>query len=216
MTRRELNRLVAQGEGLRLEFKRKARHPDKLAREIIAFANTEGGILLIGVDDNGSIYGSKTPNEDVFELEKYIKTYCRPSLQYHISYVSITGRHTVIVFEIAKGLEKPYFVQGSSRKFTYVRVNDMSIQASREMVQVLRHADQSKGVSIRFGDRERTILQYLEKLPRITLDEAKEILRIPRRQASGLLILLVRAGLLNIHPSQQGDYFTLSQEAFES
>lgn len=215
MTRRELNRLVARGEGLRLEFKRKARHPDKLAREMIAFANSQGGVLLIGVDDNGTIYGSKTPNEDVFEIEKYLKAHCNPALDYRISYVSITGTHKVIVFEIEEGSEKPYYVQGDTRKFSYVRVKDMSIQASREMVQLLRLADRPKGVSIRFGDRERTILQYLEKLPRITLDEAKEVLRIPRRQASGLLIVLVRAGLLKIHPSQQGDYFTLSQEAFE-
>ena len=58
----ELKRLALEGEGLQLEFKRKASHPEKIVRELIAFANTEGGTLLIGVDDDGSIPGLKYPD----------------------------------------------------------------------------------------------------------------------------------------------------------
>ena len=57
----QLRRLVSQGEGQHLEFKRKASFPEKIVRELIAFANTEGGTLLIGVDDDKSIPGVKFP-----------------------------------------------------------------------------------------------------------------------------------------------------------
>ncbi len=61
---RELKKLVSEGEGIQLEFKRKASYPEKIVRELIAFANTEGGTLLIGVDDDGSVPGVKYPEEE--------------------------------------------------------------------------------------------------------------------------------------------------------
>ncbi|MEQ8573732.1 MAG: ATP-binding protein, partial [Fulvivirga sp.] len=51
MTFQELKRLVSQGESETLEFKRKVAHPEKIVKEIVAFANTKGGKLLIGVSD---------------------------------------------------------------------------------------------------------------------------------------------------------------------
>lgn len=61
---RELKKLASEGEGIQLEFKLKATYPEKIVRELIAFANTEGGTLLIGVDDDGSIPGVKYPEEE--------------------------------------------------------------------------------------------------------------------------------------------------------
>ncbi|MCC6835531.1 MAG: ATP-binding protein, partial [Cytophagales bacterium] len=60
-----IKKLALEGEGLHLEFKRKAAHPEKIVRELIAFANTAGGTLLIGVDDDGSIPGVKYPDEEI-------------------------------------------------------------------------------------------------------------------------------------------------------
>ena len=57
----ELKKLVHRGEGSHLEFKRKVAHPDKIIKELIAFANTGGGIMLIGVADDKSIPGLKYP-----------------------------------------------------------------------------------------------------------------------------------------------------------
>ena len=57
MDKRELKEILAFGKSSTVEFKRKATTPEKLAKEISALANTKGGMLFIGVDDNGSIYG---------------------------------------------------------------------------------------------------------------------------------------------------------------
>ena len=54
-----LRRLVAAGENDRVEFKRKVAHPLKVAREAVAFANSGGGVLLIGVEDNRTLPGLK-------------------------------------------------------------------------------------------------------------------------------------------------------------
>ena len=68
-----LKSLVAQGEGFHLEFKRKAAHPDKIVREMIAFANSKGGILLVGIGDEGTIPGLKYPEDDSHEIKKALR-----------------------------------------------------------------------------------------------------------------------------------------------
>ena len=82
MSLQEIHRLVEQGEGENIEFKRKVAHPDKIVREIVAFANTTGGHLLIGVDDDGSIPGIKFADEEIFVLERAIQRWCRPKIDY--------------------------------------------------------------------------------------------------------------------------------------
>jgi flagellar motor protein MotB len=70
MTIPDFIRLVKTGEGSYLEFKRTISSPEKVAREISAFANTRGGILLIGVNDNKSVVGVESFYEEEMALEK--------------------------------------------------------------------------------------------------------------------------------------------------
>ena len=59
MTIQDITKLAQKGEGLHVEFKKKAAHPEKIVKEIIALANTEGGYLLLGVDDDGTVSGQR-------------------------------------------------------------------------------------------------------------------------------------------------------------
>ncbi|MEL6592012.1 MAG: ATP-binding protein [Bacteroidota bacterium] len=213
-----LRRLVRQGEGIQLEFKRKARHPDKIAREVVAFANSEGGILLIGVDDDQSIVGCKFPQEDAFALQKFFDQELSPRPSYELEFIPISGRRAVLAFHIEAGKRKPYYLKPQAEgesKSAFVRVEDMSIRASREMVQILRRERRSKGVNLRFGEREQRLLQYLEQEANITLATAQNLLKTNRRNTSHLLVLLVSAGLLRILPSDKGDRYTLAPESFQ-
>ena len=89
---RELKKLVAEGRGLQLEFKRKAAYPEKIIRSLIAFANTEGGTLLVGVDDDGTIPGLKYPDEEGQVICEALIKYCRPSLIYKESFIAISKK----------------------------------------------------------------------------------------------------------------------------
>lgn len=213
----ELRRLVRRGEGLHLEFKRKARHPEKIAREMIAFANTEGGLLLIGVDDNMSIHGVKFPEEDIFAVQSFLDKHTYPKIPFHIKKIRVTSKHFVLLYNVQESNKKPHFLrplEKGGKKTTFVRVADMSITASREMAELLRMEGRHKGVHLRMGDREKELLSYLERNHHITLAETQKELKLNKRRASTLLILMVRAGLLNIHPSEKGDSYSLSAEAF--
>jgi predicted HTH transcriptional regulator len=211
----ELRRLVAQGEGLNLEFKRKARHPDKLARELVAFANTAGGLLLVGVDDDRTVYGCKFADEDAFVLDAFISKYCVPRLPLRLTRIPVSAQREVLAYEVKASRRRPHFLLdplNPGQKSAFIRVADMSITASREMVQLLRHQQRKQGVSISVGDPERLLLRHLEAVPHITFDQARDLLRLSRRHVSETLVLLVRAGVLTIHPSEKGDLFRLSAD----
>src|SRR6187551_3739284 len=95
----QLRKLVAAGEGSTLEFKRKATYPEKIVREMIAFANTKGGILLLGIGDDGTIPGLKHPEEEVHVMNQALRK-VKPALQYVETFIPIGNARTVIQYEI--------------------------------------------------------------------------------------------------------------------
>ncbi len=215
MELRELKKLVAQGEGITLEFKRKAAHPDKIMREVAAFANTAGGFLLIGVDDDGSIPGLKYPDEDAYVLKNAIAKYCNPPVEYELKQVVVAPNRTVLVFHIKPNKQKPVFVIYNFRNRrgrAYVRVADRSVQASREMRQILRMADSLQQVGFTYGERERLLMQYLGKHEKINVETLAQIGAMSADEASALLVRLTLAQVLEIVPNESGDYFIRKPE----
>ena len=217
--------MVRQGEGEQIEFKRKVAHPDKIIREIVAFANTKGGNLLIGVDDNGTIPGIRSAEEELYGLEKAIRQWCRPSIDYEINVVPISGRKSVIHYKIYEGQRKPHYVlqgafsatNGSSsikkkhKGRAYVRHKDKSLQASPEVWQILRRARQSKDIKFQFGEKEKILMSYLEEHPHITVAQFAQATQQSRYHASRTLILLVLANVLRVIPQEKEDVFVLKR-----
>ena len=97
MTFQELRRLVSHGESETLEFKRKVAHPEKIVKEIVAFANTKGGKLLIGVSDDGTIPGVKFPEDEIYALNNTIEKLCKPIPVYEITHVTSDEKNTAMV-----------------------------------------------------------------------------------------------------------------------
>lgn len=214
--------MVRQGEGERIEFKRKVAHPDKIIREIVAFANTKGGNLLIGVDDNGTIPGIRSAEEELYSLEKAIRQWCRPSIDYEINVVPISGRSSVIHYRIHEGQRKPHYVlQGAfpasqtspgkkkHKGRAYVRYQDQSLQASSEVWQILRRSRQDKDIKFHFGDKEKALMTYLEEHPHITVAQFAKLIQQSRYRASRTLVLLVLANVLRVIPREKEDIFIL-------
>ena len=116
MTLQEVKILASQGEGLTLEFKKKAAFPDKIVRELIALANTEGGVLLLGVDDDGTVSGQRYIEEEVFVMQKAIKELIFPALPYELETVKINEKKGVALFKVFKSQERPHYILSQNRK----------------------------------------------------------------------------------------------------
>lgn len=206
----ELRKLVRQGEGAQLEFKRKATYPEKLVREMIAFANTGGGVLLIGVADDATIPGVKFPEEELVVLRKAVSQYCRPAIPFVETIIPISGKKFVVKIEIPASDRLPaYYVSGNGGKECVVRVRDMSVKASREMTEIVRRARKQKNIRFTFGDAEKKLMQYLDETGSITLNKFRSVAGLNRFMAGKKLVLLVLANVLKIIPGEKEDLYTL-------
>src|SRR5690348_14598785 len=80
LTRFKLNELIVSGEGTTIEFKRFFSSPEKIAKELIAFANTKGGVVLFGVDDDGTVVGLHSEKSELTEIEHTAQFLCDPPI----------------------------------------------------------------------------------------------------------------------------------------
>ena len=165
---RDIKKFVLEGETDTLEFKKKANFPEKIVKEIVAFANTRGGKLLIGVDDDGIVTGVKNYEEDIYSLNEAIANYCAPSIKYQLDVVKMNEKRAVLHYTIFESKEKPHFVKGkyhSKNRKAYIRLADRSVQASRELIEILKKRQQTKNIKVNFGEKEE--MYCLPLLPRI-------------------------------------------------
>ncbi len=209
----EFTALLEAGEGLTIEFKRKFSSPAKIAREMIAFANTQGGTLLFGVDDDASIVGVSSEKEELEMIEQAAAFFSDPPLRFISSIFSTHGRDIVCI-EVPESDTKPHVLvePGAEEPVAYIRVGEHSVQASREMVSVMRHRSGETGpVRLVIGEAERRLFSWFDSHDRITVAEFAQITNMSARRASRLLVRLVRAGVLAIHTLEKSDYFTLLQ-----
>lgn len=215
MNPRELKEIIAEGESSVLEFKRKATTPNKLAREIAALANTKGGILIIGVDDDGTIVGVRSEKSEIDIVEQACVFHIFPPVQYEIEIIEYKDKDIILV-HIPESKTKPHVVEIEDTekkrmvKRAYIRLGEKSVIASKEMYKLMTSQANGKPLKISIGDRERRLFSYLEKHERITVKEFAAIVNISRRRAERILIDLVRANVIVIHNDTSNDYFSLA------
>jgi len=211
----ELKNLIAEGESFTIEFKRQFSSAEKIAKELIAFANTKGGMILFGVDDDGTIVGVESEKSETDLIFEAAKNYCEPEIVPIVQVIELNGKDVVVAI-VEESVRKPHRLQDYKNKIdrgakVYIRINDKSVLASREVVKILQSEGiESEPLSITIGDNERALFRYLEENERITVKEFSRLVNISERRASRVLVSLVRAGLIRIHTEEKAEYFTLS------
>jgi predicted HTH transcriptional regulator len=209
---KELKTQIKQGENLTVEFKLKTNHPEKIIKEIVAFANSKGGRLLIGISDEKEIKGLKFIDEDEYVLVKNIETHIFPKINYTIEKVKIDSKD-ILILEIPESDQKPHYVDldgNIENRKVYVRVNDKSVQASKEIREILKGERKSKNIKFNYGDKETVLMKYLDEKEKITVEEFSKIANINYKLASRTLILLVLANVLKVQANEVKDFFYIS------
>jgi len=117
MNKIELLEIVKKGEDSYTEFKEEKVHPDKLAAEIVAFANMDGGNLIIGVSDDREILGVADMDEEMQRIDNICANNCEPTIYSTIEKVIIDDKKILIV-KIPKGPQRPY---RTNRGIHYIR-----------------------------------------------------------------------------------------------
>jgi predicted HTH transcriptional regulator len=203
-----LRKLVSQGEGQHLEFKRKASFPDKVVRELIAFANTGGGILLIGVDDDKTISGLRYPEEESLAVREELQKHCRPALTFDEEIIAISEKKFVLRWHVAKSERRPHFYVANGQRNSFIRQKDQSIKASQVMNEILRRGRSKTGARFTYGEAEQKIIRFLGDHKSINLHELSKVAGLNRFMTSRKIVRLVLANVVRITPTEKGDIFS--------
>ena len=189
--------LISQGEHQHLDFKFEISDARKIARSFVAFANTGGGKLLIGVKDNGVIAGVRT-EEELYMVEAAASYYCTPPVPYSLNKWEYNGK-TVLEVDIPEGAEKPYYAkQKDMPPEAYVRVADENIKACNIQLIVWKKQRHPSGLFITDAGNKSRLLAYLEEHPCITFGTACKLLMISRKKVEQLLADLIYLNILEI------------------
>jgi predicted HTH transcriptional regulator len=216
MTNKEFQLLLEEGEGFQLEFKRKVTSPEKIARALVGFANTKGGTILFGIDDDKSVVGVESEKTEVEMIQTAGRVYCDPPIEPEIEIISHRGKD-IIIATVEESDQKPHSLiadddgSGDPDTKVLIRVKDKTVVASKEVVKILRsESPDAPPLRISIGDTERSVLDYLDSNERITVKQFGKLVNISDRRASRVLIQLVRAGVLRIHTHEKEDFYTLA------
>lgn len=134
MNRTELLELIGNGENSRVDFKRDDCRPERLAREMAAFLNLEGGFILLGVEDDGEISGL---TRSVAAAEEWVMNIARENLEPATIpvWTSIAMEDDKVVGVVELPVDspgKPHKARRGRAWTTYVRVGSTSREATRE------------------------------------------------------------------------------------
>lgn len=178
--------LIEQGEHQQLDFKFEVSDSKKIARTLSAFANTDGGRLLIGVKDNGNISGVRS-EEEYYMIEAASKMYTRPEVPFEATRWEINGK-TVLEVYIAPSSEKPHLAPDKEDKYkAYIRVADENILANEVLMLSWEKKHKPDGTLLKISKPVERLFVYLDEYPYINVSQLCRIGRVNYYTAKNIL-----------------------------
>lgn len=206
-----IKRLISEGEHCHQDFKFEISDARKIARSISAFANTEGGRLLVGVKDNGKIAGIRS-EEEIYMIEAAANMYCQPNIELQTQTHHVEGK-TVLEIRIDEASTKPvYALDENNTPKAYIRIKDENILATPVHLKVWQHSKKEKGTFFQFTEREQKLLEILKKEKQLTLNQCCKASKINRLTLCNLLADFIRFGLVSVVYDAHKFYFILKED----
>jgi hypothetical protein len=178
--------LIAQGEHQQLDFKFEISDSKKIARTLSAFANTDGGRLLIGVKDNGHIAGVRS-EEEYYMIEAASTMYTTPSVPFTATQWEINGK-TVLEIRIAPSDRKPHAAPDKDNKYrAYIRAADENKPANSVLLLSWEKKERAEGLLLPLTSPVKKLLDYLAHHPYIHIRHFCRMARIRYATAREIL-----------------------------
>lgn len=191
LTERQLKAWIDEGEHQKQDFKYKITDSAKLARTVSAFANTDGGRLLIGVRDDGLLCGVKT-EEEIFMVYRAAEDFCHPTPKVNFSTIVAEGR-TILVAQVDTSPLRPIRALDEKGKMrAYIRIDDENIVASPVHLRIWKDMSSDKGIWMHFSVNEKEVLASLNSSEGVTLQQIVKKSGVGRYAVVKILSRLIR------------------------
>ena len=203
--------LIQEGEHQMLDFKFEISDSRRIARSLAAFANTDGGRLLVGVKDNGAIAGVRS-DEEIHMIQAAAEMYCQPKVEYTTEEWEINGK-TVLEVIIPKDKDHKHKAPDNQGIYKiFVRVKDENLVADSVLIKVWKADKFARPAKIAFTDTETLLLHYLREHGEITLKEFQELAHISKRKAEAILADFILVGTIILVQTSQNTVFRLVED----
>lgn len=185
-----LQRLILEGEHLQQDFKYRVSDARKLAKSVSAFANTDGGRLLIGVRDDGHMSGVRD-EEEIFMMHQAAYRYCRPEASIKFDTFHVEGR-TIVIATVPPSDKRPICaINEDGRQRAYIRIADENIVASPVHLAIWRESENTQGAMMTYTDTVQKLITTMQN-QRLTLNQLVRRSAIPRHKVITILARLIR------------------------
>ena len=197
--------LIRKGEHQQQDFKYRVSDACKLAKSVSAFANTDGGRLLIGVRDDGHLSGVRS-EEEIYMMHQAAYKFCKPEASIKFDTYHADGR-TIVIATVPPSARRPVCaIDEDGHARAYIRINDENIVASPVHLALWREAQKPQGTMIRYDDDISQLLNALQG--QLTLNRLVCLSRLPRYKVITLLARLVHFGTVRCEYANQQFLFS--------
>jgi len=208
MKKHPIEKLIEEGEGLHLDFKFEISDAAKIARSLVAFANTDGGKLLIGVKDNGIIKGVKS-EEEYYMIDNAATRFCKPVVNFSSKEWNIRGKK-VLEISIPASSKQPHRAPDKDGHYkAFYRYKDENLLATGVQMKVWRKINSTNNISITIEGAYKRILEHLEKNESVTVATFQSTAVISKHEAEEVISDLMVMDVLEMNISEKEHSFTL-------
>lgn len=203
-----ISKLIEQGEHQQLDFKYAVNDSKKIARTLAAFANTDGGTLLLGVKDNGKIAGVNS-DEEYYMMEAAADLYCKPSVKFDVQRWQVSGK-VVLEVIVKKSDKRPHLAPDKNGKYAaYIRVKDENFIADPIQVNVWKKMASKQAKLFIYSHKYDAVLDVLRHKGKLTLLQLSKEVFSSEKEMKEVLVELILAKLVSIETTETNTYFSI-------
>lgn len=203
-----LSDLISKGEDIHTDFKFEISDSRKIARSISAFANTDGGRLLVGVKDNGRIAGIRS-EEEYYMIQGASSLYLKPKLQPEYKNWKVNGLDVLEVI-VPRSISQIVYAQDENRNWkAYIRIHDEN-QVAPALLEKIWKKRNAKGILLKYSVAESRLLHHLSENKTVNRGEFKKLAMVSDKEADEILSDLVILQALDYRMKEHDIVFMLN------
>lgn len=206
-----IKKLIEEGEHQMLDFKFEISDCKKIARTLVAFANTDGGRLLIGVKDNGNISGIRS-EEEKYMIQTAAETFCQPIVKFEAKEWNINGKTILEVIVPKSNFHKHRAPDHNNIYKVYTRVKDQNIIVDKIILKIWKYQNNKQDIKVTFNDAEMFLLKYLSTHKKITAEEFAQKAEINKKEAERIIVNFTLTHLIKYEITEKVIFFSLLED----
>jgi predicted HTH transcriptional regulator len=203
-----IEKLISKGEHQQQDFKMRIDSSRKIARTLVAFANSDGGRLLIGVKDNGKVSGISA-EEELHMIEAAAEMYCDPAVQFKAQVWKVDFK-TVLEIVVEPSSIKPHQCEEEPGKWrTYIRREDENIKANRVMMKVWKHEQNRRTDQFEYTSQKEKLFDHFKENEVLGFKKISRITGLSSWKTEDLLAQLIAWNIVEMELTEKGYFYRL-------